>query len=223
MIKTACIVASHPGIAEPEWLPGGQDLRDMALRLRLMLSSTSIAIATVVSAHGTVLRQPGTMVVIGESGESIGFNPVGPLDGAIRDLAAQALATGRDRLQRLEIDHDAASYIGLSGGASLDVHATRVRAGDPMFGSALRYLDSGAATVLVTGTCGVSGHAVIGADRIVGRLSQPELPAQVIDDARSMLGSGRTVNRTYCLGSDGRNVGVQVWMQSYLESDTVRY
>lgn len=219
MINTACIVPSHPGITEPEWLRAGQDLRDVALRLRLMLSSTSIAIATVVTAHGTVLRPPGTVVVIGESGETIGFNRAGPLDGAIRDLAAQALATGRDRLQRLEIEPDAASYIGLSGGASLDVHATRVRAGDPVFGSALRYLDSRAATVLVTGTCGISGHAVIGADRVVGRLSWPELPAQVVDDAQSMLGSGRTVHRTYCLGS----VGVQVWMQSYPESDTDAY
>jgi len=129
--------------------------------------------------------------------------------------------TGQDRLQRLEIERDAASYIGLSGGVSLDVHATRVRAGDPMFGSALRYLDSGAATVLVTGIRGISGHAVIGADRVAGRLGWPELPAQVIDDARSMLGSGRTVHRTYCLGRDGRRAGVQVWMQAYPESDTV--
>jgi hypothetical protein len=129
------------------------------------------------------------------------------------------LATGRDRLQRLDIEPDAASYLGLSGGASLDVHATRVRAGDPTFGSALRFLDSGAATVLVTGTCGISGHAVIGADRVAGRLSWPELPAQVVDDARSMLGSGRTVHRTYWLGRGGRDAGVQVWMQSYPQSD----
>jgi xanthine dehydrogenase accessory factor len=222
MIKTACIVASHPGVAQPEWLRPGQNLRDVALRLRLMLSSgTSIAIATVVGARGTVLRPPGTVVVIGESGETIGFNPAGPFDGAIRDLAAHALTTGRDRLQRLEIEHDAASYIGLSGGVSLDVHATRVPAGDPMFDSALRYLDSGAATVLITGTSGISGHAVIGADRVVGRLSWPELPARVIDDARSMMGSGRTAYRTHCLGGDGRRAGVRVWMQSYPESDTV--
>ena len=90
-----------------------------------------------------------------------------------------------------------------------------------MFGSALRYLDSGTATVLVTGIRGIPGHAVIGADRVAGRLSWPELPAQVIDDARSMLGSGRTAHRTYCLGSDGPSAGVQVWMQSYPEIDTI--
>jgi xanthine dehydrogenase accessory factor len=211
MITTARVFARHPEIAEPEYLAAGQDLRDMALRLRVMLSSgTSIAIATVLGAHGTALRQPGTVVVIGESGETVGFNPAGPFDGAIRDLAAQTLATGQDQVQRLEIERDAVSYIGLSGAASLDVHATRVRSGDPVFGTALRYLDSGAATVLVTGTRGISGHSVIGADRIAGRLSWPELPAQIVDDARSMLGSRRAVHRTYRLGTDE----IQVWMQS---------
>jgi len=210
------IAVGDPGITDSEWPPGGQDLRDVALRLRLMLTSeTSVAIATVVGTGGTALRRPGTVVVAGESGQTIGFNPAGPLDGAIRDLAAEVLATGQDRLERLDIDHEAASYIGLSGAVSLDVHATRVRAGDPAFGSALRYLDSGAATVLALGTCGVSGHAVIGADRVAGRLSWPELPALVINDARSMLGSRRTVRRTYRPVGDTCGVGVQVWMQSH--------
>jgi hypothetical protein len=89
-----------------------------------------------------------------------------------------------------------------------------------MFGSALRYLDSGAATVLVIGTCGVSGHAVIGADRLAGRLGRPELPAQVIKDARSMLGSGRAVHSAYCVGGETGSARVQVWMQSHPEGDT---
>lgn len=139
MMNTACLPTSDPGTAEPDWLPAGPDLRDVALQLRVILTTgTSFAIATVVGAHGTVLRQPGTVLVISESGETIGFNPAGPLDGAIRDLAAKALATGHDQLGRLEIEQDAASYIGLSGGASLDVHATRVQADDPVFGDALR-------------------------------------------------------------------------------------
>jgi xanthine dehydrogenase accessory factor len=208
--------ASDPVSIEPEWPPYGQDLRDVALRLRLILTSgTSVAIATVVGAGGTALRRPGTVVVVSESGETLGFNPAGPLDGAIRDLADQVLTAGQDRLERLDIDHEAASYIGLSGEVSLDIHATRVRAGDPAFGSALRYLDSGAATVLAVGTRSVSGHAVIGADRVAGRLSWPELPAQVITDARSMLGSHLAVRRTYRPGGGTGGAGVQVWMQSH--------
>lgn len=222
MSNTPCVPTSGPGIADPEWPPAGQNLRDVALQLRLLLrSGTPFAIATVVGAYGTMLRQPGTVLVISESGETIGYSPAGPLDGAMRDLATEVLATGHDRLEWLEIDQDAASYIGLSGGASLDVHATRVSASDPAFGSALCYLDSGAATVLVTGTCGVSGHAVIGPDRITGRLSWPGLPAPVINDARSMLGRCHTARRTYYLDGQRPRVSIQVWMQSHPEIDAL--
>jgi xanthine dehydrogenase accessory factor len=139
MMNTACLPASDLDTAEPEWRPAGPDLRDVARQLRPMLTADiPVAIATVLGAHGTVLRRPGTVLVISESGETIGFNPAGPLDGAIRDLAATALATGHDQLERLEIDPDAASYIGLCGGASLDVHARRVQADDPVFGDVLR-------------------------------------------------------------------------------------
>ena len=157
----------------------------------MVSSGASIAIATVVSAHGTVLRQPGTVVVVGESGETIGFNPAGPFDGAIRDLAAQALATGQDRLQRLEIEYDAASYIGLSGGASLDVHATRVRAGHPMFGSAS------------TGRVPYAGRGVVNGDAAVSHLADAAVVCLPTARARlprraAMLGDvagGPRVNR----------------------------
>jgi xanthine dehydrogenase accessory factor len=216
MTTSACIAGSDPGIAEPEWPPAGQDLRDVALPLRLLLNrGFSLAIATVVGAHGGLLRRQGTVLVTSESGETIGFHPGGPLDGAIRDLATEALATGQDRLERLEIDEDAASYIGMSGRISLDIHATRVQAGDPVFARALRCLGSGAATVAVIGTRRISGYAVIGADHVTGYLGWPELQSPLVEDARSMLGSCHMVRRTY--GPDGQRIGaaIQVWMQGY--------
>jgi XdhC and CoxI family len=220
MVSTECLPAGEPGSTEAEWQPGGQDLRELAIQLRLLLDSgLAFAIATVVGARGTPLRRLGTVVALSESGQAIGVNPAGPLDGAITGLAAEALRTGQDRLGRLEIDHEAASYVGLSGAVSLDVHTSRVRAGDPMFDSALRYLDSGAAIVLVIGTCGVSGHVVIGPDRVAGRLSCPKLPTQLLQDARGMLGSRRAAHRTYRLGGETGSVGIQVWMQSHPECD----
>ena len=150
-----------------------------------------------------------------ESGQTIRYSPASTLDGAIRDLAGEVLATGHDRLERLEIEQDEASYTGLSGRVSLDVHATRVPAGDPAFGDALRYLDSGAATVVVIGTRGISGHAVIGTDRITGRLNVPELLPSLLNDARSMLGRRCTVRRTYHLDRQRPQASIQVWIRSH--------
>jgi xanthine dehydrogenase accessory factor len=207
---------SDPGTAELEWAPAGQDLRDVALQLRLLLSrGTSLAIATVVGARGAVIRRPGTVLVVTEAGQTIGFNPAGPLDRAIRDLASQALATGQSTLQHLRIDQDAAGYIGLSGQISLDVHAMRMDAADPAFGAMLRYLDSSAATVLIIGTCGAAGYAVVGADHAVRQPGRPSMPSPVIQDARSMLGSRHTVSRTYRPSGGKPGTGIRVWMASY--------
>jgi hypothetical protein len=87
--------ASDLDTAEPQWAPEGPGWQDVAFPLRLLLSrGTWLAIATVVGARGPVVRQPGTVLVLTEAGQTIGFNPAGPLDGTIRDLAAEALATG---------------------------------------------------------------------------------------------------------------------------------
>lgn len=202
--------------AEPEWAPADQDWQNVALQLRLLLNcGTSLAIATVLDAHGTAVRRPGTVLVVTEAGQTIGFNPAGPLDGAIRDLAAEALATGRDRLECLRIEQDAAGYIGLSGEISLDVHAMRVDAADPASGAMLRYLDSGAATVLIIGTCGAAGSAVVGADHVIGQPGRSALPEAVIQDARSLLGHRHTAPRTYSPGGDKDGTSIRVWMASY--------
>lgn len=191
-------------------------ISDVALRLRLLLlRGSSFALATVVGAHGVVVRRVGTVLVVPESGETIGFSPRGCLDGAIRDLAAEVLATGASRLERFEIDQDAAGYIGLSGRISLEVHAMRVTAPDPCFGRMLRYLDSGDPLVVLMGIRGVSGCAAVGPDRVAGRLSWAELPQCVIADARRMLGHLSYARKHYRRGGERGRDDAEVWMESH--------
>jgi xanthine/CO dehydrogenase XdhC/CoxF family maturation factor len=71
------------------------------------------------------VRRPGTVLAVAQAGQIIRFNPAGPLDRAIADLAAQALAIGQNRLRRLRIEKDAADYTGLPGQISLDVSRSR--------------------------------------------------------------------------------------------------
>ena len=193
------------------------DICDVTLPLRLLLlRGVSFALATVVGAQGVAVRRVGTVMVVPESGEAIGSSRCGCLDGAIRDPAAEVLVTGTGRLGRFEIDEDAASYIGLAGRISLDVHAMRVTAGDRWFECMLRYLASGGPAVVLIGIRGVSGCAEIGPDRVAGWLSWAELPQSVIVDACRMLGHPSYARKHYGLGGEwGRN-GAEVWMESHL-------
>ena len=216
MATSTCIPASEPDITDPEGPAPRPDLREVALQLRLLLSlGISCALATVVSATGPAVRRAGTVMVLTESGQAIGFRPEGCLDGAIRDLAAQVLSTGQDKLEHLEIDAEAASYIGLSGRVSLQVHATRMQAGDTAAGNALRHLDSDDARVLLIGTRGRSGIAVVGHAHTAGTLGWPELPPPVIDDARCLLETPQTAWRSYGPGGERGGTATQVWMQPY--------
>jgi xanthine dehydrogenase accessory factor len=216
MATSTCLPASEPDITDPEGPARRPDLREVALRLRLLLSlGISVAVATVVGVTGSAVRRAGTVLVLTESGQAIGFRPEGCLDGAIRDLAAEVLSTGQDRLEHLEIDAEAASYIGLSGRVSLQVHATRMQAGDAASGQALRHLDSGDARVVIIGTRGISGLAVVGRSRAAGTLGWPELPPPVIDDARCLLETAQAAWRSYGPGGERGGTATQVWMQPY--------
>ena len=165
--------------------------------------------------QGAAIRRTGTVLALSTSGQTVGFNPAGPLDGAIRKLADEALLTGQERLERLDIAAEAASYIGLTGSADLDVHAARVDAGDPVFGNTLRHLDRGDAAVIIIGTRGVSGYAEVGPAHVAGSLGWAALPTPVINDARSMLETRQTAWRTYGPRGGTGLTGTQVWMQSH--------
>lgn len=216
MSTSTCIQADTPHAAAQERPPSGQDLRDLAFPLRLWLSlGTSFAIATVVSARGATVRGTGTVTAVSQSGQTVGFNPRGSFDGAIRELAAEALATGQDSLQCLGADAEAASYIGLAGHVSLQVHIGRVQAADADFGNVLRRLDSGDAQVVIIGTHRASGYAVVGPTGTAGSLGWPGLPSPVIEDARAMLDTGQTAWRSYGPRGERGGIGTRVWMQSF--------
>ncbi len=216
MSTSTCSQIGKADAAGQEMPPAGHDLRELALPLRLWMSlGSSFAIATVVSAQGAAVRRTGTVIAVSQSGQTLGFRPGGSLDGAIRDLAAEALESGQDRFQCLRVDAEAASYIGLAGHVSLQVHVARVKAADAEFGNVLRRLDSGDAQVVIIGIHRASGYAVVGSASTAGSLGWPELPLPVIADARSMLDTRRTAGRIYGPSGERGGTGTLAWMQSF--------
>jgi hypothetical protein len=66
--------------------------------------------------------------------------------------------------------------------------------------------------VLIIGTCGEAGYAVIGAERVAGQPSRPSLPSPVIGMARCMQGCRYTVSATNGPGGGKSSTGIRVWM-----------
>jgi hypothetical protein len=213
--QTAHTMTPEPPTADLDSLTQGQNIREIALQLRcLRRRGISFALATVVGAQGVVLRKVGVVMAVAESGESIGVHRAGCLDKAIQELATRVLSTGAGRLERYEIDESAASYIGLSGKISLDVHVMRVAAADHGFDDVLRCLDSQADAVAVIGIRGVSGCAVVGPDQVAGGLGWAELPWPIVQDARRMLKSCGHARKSYGRDGEKGRADVEVWMQS---------
>lgn len=84
MTNTTCVPARDPDTAEHEWLPVGQDLRDVAQQLRVMhTTGTSFAIAAVLRAHATGNGAGGQRVRSGKAAagwqhtSAAGQGPVG--------------------------------------------------------------------------------------------------------------------------------------------------
>lgn len=150
----------------------------MALQLRLLLTSgTAFAVATVLGARGTALRRPGTVIVTSESGQTIGFNRPARSTRPSGTWPPRRWRPGKTSWNGWKsITRRPATSACPADQPGHPRHPGTSRR--PMFGNALRYLDSGAATALAIGTCGVSGHAVIGADGVAGWFRRPELPAR---------------------------------------------
>ena len=96
IIKTPCDLASDLG--QPRSRSGRPQAR-IGRTWRYRSGSCSAAAPGWRSrrswARGAVVRRPGTVLAVTEAGQITGFNPAGPLDQTIPDLATQAPATGR--------------------------------------------------------------------------------------------------------------------------------
>jgi hypothetical protein len=118
-----------------------------------------LAIATVAGARGA-RRAAARHRASGHRGRADHrVQAAGPLDRAIPDLAAQALATGQTGSAACG-SKGRRRHVGLSGQISLDVHAMRVPSRPRVRRHAALPRQPGAATALIVGTRGVTGYAL---------------------------------------------------------------
>lgn len=98
------------------------DILDRA-RERLACASDPVpcAVATIVSAQGSVPRPVGTSMLVGADGELHGSLSGGCVEGAVLEACREALETGRSSVRSFGFSEEDAFAVGLMCGGSLEV------------------------------------------------------------------------------------------------------
>ncbi|WP_426996972.1 XdhC family protein [Pseudarthrobacter sp. N5] len=85
-------------------------------------SGQRCAVATIVSATGSVPRPLGTSMLVSEAGEVLGSLSGGCVEGAVVGAALEAMHDGGSRLESFGYSAEDAFAVGLSCGGELEVH-----------------------------------------------------------------------------------------------------
>ena len=168
-------------------------------------------LATVVRTIKSAPRAPGAAMVVSPDGTVAGSVSGGCVEAAVYELSAEVVATGRPELQRYGITDDDAFAVGLTCGGIIDVFAEPVsRATFPELDDVAADIDAhrpvAVATVIAhPDAAWVGRRLVVGTATVAGTLGSARADAAVADDARGLLGAGRTDVLTY--GPDGERQG----------------
>ena len=85
-------------------------------------SGERCAVATIITASGSVPRPPGTSMLVSESGEILGSLSGGCVEGAVVASALEVMADGGSRLEAFGYSPEDAFAVGLTCGGELEVH-----------------------------------------------------------------------------------------------------
>ncbi|PJE94510.1 XshC-Cox1 family protein [Streptomyces carminius] len=118
---------------------------------RLWEAGEAAGLATVVSTFGSAPRPPGSTMLVTPDGQTVGSVSGGCVEGAVYDLARQAIRDGTAVLERYGVSDDAAAAVGLTCGGTIEVLVERVdRETFPELGVLVDRMRAGTAVALAT-------------------------------------------------------------------------
>jgi xanthine dehydrogenase accessory factor len=98
----------------------------LATAARWVAEGEQVAIATVVETWGSSPRPAGSRLVVTASGRMEGSVSGGCIEGAVADVAKQAMASGTPQLLDFGISDDRAWEVGLACGGKLKVFVEKL-------------------------------------------------------------------------------------------------
>ncbi|MEE4021671.1 XdhC family protein [Gordonia sp. PKS22-38] len=182
----------------------------------------TVGLTTVVATFGSAPRQPGAAMLRLEDGTVVGSVSGGCVEGAVYELAGDAMRTGRPTAERYGIADDDAFAVGLTCGGTLDVFcepvsATTWPALDQLADAVAARRPVATATVTSSEHADppVGGHLVVTPDGVGGTLGDADLDRVVAQDARGLLDLGESTTLRYGAGGLRTGEDIAVFVNSF--------
>jgi xanthine dehydrogenase accessory factor len=180
-----------------------------------------VGLGTVVATFRSAPREPGSAMLVAADGEVSGSVSGGCVEGAVYELATQAIEDGQPVLQRYGVSDDDAFAVGLTCGGILDVYVEAVdqqtfpELADVVESVREKRPVAVARVVAHPDPSWLGRRLVVWPDKVVGALGSPRADDAITDDARGLLATGRSATLHY--GPDGqrRGEGMSVFVNSF--------
>ena len=195
-------------------------MRDVIAEIRRWYAAgETFGLATVVETFRSAPRAPGAAMAVSAGGEVVGSVSGGCVEGAVYELAQQAIDTGEPVLQRYGVSDDDAFAVGLTCGGIIDVFVEPVsRTTVPELSAVIDSIDRAQPVALATiigGPGRIGARLAIWPDRRTGSLGSERLDDAVTDDARGVLEHGTTTVLRYGAEGQRRLDDLAVFVQSF--------
>ena len=200
-----------------------------------------VGMGTVVATWRSAPRPAGASMLVGPGGTAVGSVSGGCVEGAVYDLAQQAVATGTPVLERYGVSDDDAFAVGLTCGGILDVWVERVdRDSFPQLADVAADVEAGRPVAVATviehpDPTRLGRRLVVRPDQMAGdrQADEAKLPAErhasrpteslgsrraddaVRDDALGLLASGSNATLSYGPDGERRGEGMRVFVWSF--------
>lgn len=181
-------------------------------------SGTTFGLATVVETFKSAPRLPGAAMAVSTLDEVVGSVSGGCVEGAVYEVAKQAIQTGDTFFEKYGFSDDDAFAVGLTCGGILHIFVQPVNRQTfpelPAVADSVRKQEPVAVATVLDGMH-KGARRIVWGDRISGSLGSDGLDRAIDDDARGMLAQGVTGTRHYGLDGERRMDEVPVFVQAF--------
>ena len=184
-------------------------------------SGQTVGLGTVVRTFKSAPREPGASMLVSVDGTTAGSVSGGCVEGAVYELAGEAIAGAAPVLERYGISDDDAFAVGLTCGGILDVFVEPIsRETFPELEQVADDIEAGRPVAVATviehvDPARVGRRMVVWPDRAAGSLGSADADRRIGEDVRGLFSQGETATLHY--GPDGERLGegMRVFVSSF--------